>query len=173
MGWVVNATTRPLYPREQPGTHCIGGWVGPKAGLDGCGKSRPHRDSILGMSNPYRVAIPTTLSRPTHIRSNIYLYIHESPFEIQNPSYRNLIGRSTKAPQPGLLPSSILPPTSSQCVVIPTRTKSVCVSKTCYFFLAFFKNCVIRGVSVVIASQILITPFNTQNVMETRLAKLY
>jgi len=71
------------------------------------------------------------------------------------------------------LPSSILPPTSSQCVVIPTRTKSVCVSKTCYFFLAFFKNCVIRGVSVVIASQILITPFNTQNVMETRLAKLY
>ena len=23
----------------------IGGWVGPKAGLDGCGKSRHHRDS--------------------------------------------------------------------------------------------------------------------------------
>jgi hypothetical protein len=23
------------------GTHCIGGWVGPRAGLDGCGKSRP------------------------------------------------------------------------------------------------------------------------------------
>ena len=30
-----------LYPRERPGTHCIGGWVGPRAGLDGCGKSRP------------------------------------------------------------------------------------------------------------------------------------
>ena len=28
-------------PRERPGTHCIGGWVGPRAGLDGCGKSRP------------------------------------------------------------------------------------------------------------------------------------
>ena len=41
-GWVVNATTRPLYPRERPGTHCIVGWVGPRAGLDGCGKSRPH-----------------------------------------------------------------------------------------------------------------------------------
>jgi len=27
-------------------THCIGGWVGPRAGLDGCGKSRHHRDSI-------------------------------------------------------------------------------------------------------------------------------
>ena len=28
-GWVVNATPRPLYPWERPGTHCIGGWVGP------------------------------------------------------------------------------------------------------------------------------------------------
>jgi hypothetical protein len=34
-GWVVNATPRPLYLRERPGTHCIGGWVGPRAGLDG------------------------------------------------------------------------------------------------------------------------------------------
>jgi hypothetical protein len=34
MGWVVNATTRPLYPRESPGSHCIGGWVGPRACLD-------------------------------------------------------------------------------------------------------------------------------------------
>ena len=28
------------------------GWMGPSAGLDGCGKSRPHRDSIPGPSNP-------------------------------------------------------------------------------------------------------------------------
>ena len=28
-----------LYPQERPGTHCIGGWVGPRAGLDWCGKS--------------------------------------------------------------------------------------------------------------------------------------
>ena len=27
--------------------HCTGGWVGPRAGLDGRGKCRPHRDSIL------------------------------------------------------------------------------------------------------------------------------
>ena len=33
------------------GTHCVGGWVGPMAGMDGCGKSRLHRDSI-----PYRPA---------------------------------------------------------------------------------------------------------------------
>jgi hypothetical protein len=44
--WVVNATPRPLYPRECPGTHYIGGWVGPRACLHGCGKSCPHRDSI-------------------------------------------------------------------------------------------------------------------------------
>ena len=30
-----------LPPGKRPGTHCIGGWVGPRAGLDGCGKSRP------------------------------------------------------------------------------------------------------------------------------------
>ena len=30
-----------LYPRERSGTHCTGGWVGPRAGLDMCGKSRP------------------------------------------------------------------------------------------------------------------------------------
>jgi hypothetical protein len=41
MGWVVNATPRLIYPRERTGTHYIGGWVGPTAGLDGFGKSRP------------------------------------------------------------------------------------------------------------------------------------
>jgi len=40
MGWVVNATPRPLYPRERLDTHCIGGWAGLKAGLDVCGKYR-------------------------------------------------------------------------------------------------------------------------------------
>ena len=48
MGWVVNATPLQLYPSERPGTHCKGDWVGPRAGLDGCGKSRRHRDSIPG-----------------------------------------------------------------------------------------------------------------------------
>ena len=30
-----------LPPRERPGTHCIGGCVGPRAGLYGCRKSHP------------------------------------------------------------------------------------------------------------------------------------
>ena len=28
-------------PGERPATPCTGGWVGPRAGLDGCGKSHP------------------------------------------------------------------------------------------------------------------------------------
>ena len=43
---------RPSLPRERPSTHCTGGWVGPRAGLDRRGKSHPHRDSILGPSSP-------------------------------------------------------------------------------------------------------------------------
>jgi hypothetical protein len=61
---VVSTTYWPLYPRERAGTHCTGGWVGPRAGLDVCEKSRPHRDSIPGLSSPYSVAIPTELSWP-------------------------------------------------------------------------------------------------------------
>ena len=38
---MVNDTPRPLYPRERAGTHCIGVWVGPRASLDRCRKSRP------------------------------------------------------------------------------------------------------------------------------------
>ena len=61
-GWF-KATSLPLYPRER--YPVIGGWVGPTAGLDGCGKSPPHRDLIPGPPCPQRVAIPTELRRPT------------------------------------------------------------------------------------------------------------
>ena len=33
---MVNATLQPLYPQKRPSTHCIGGWVGPRASLDRC-----------------------------------------------------------------------------------------------------------------------------------------
>ena len=39
-------------PPGRPGNHCIGDWVGPRTGLDGCGKSLPHRKSIPGPSDP-------------------------------------------------------------------------------------------------------------------------
>ena len=38
--------------------------MGPRAGLDRCGKSRPHRDLIPGPSRPQPVAIPTELPGP-------------------------------------------------------------------------------------------------------------
>jgi hypothetical protein len=41
---MVSTTLRPLYPQERTGTHCTGGWVGPRAGLEVCEKSRSHRD---------------------------------------------------------------------------------------------------------------------------------
>jgi hypothetical protein len=42
MEMVVNATPRPLYPRERPTTHftSVGDWVVSRAGLDKFGKSR-------------------------------------------------------------------------------------------------------------------------------------
>jgi hypothetical protein len=39
-----------LLPGKRTGTHFTKGWVGPRAGLDGYGKSRLHRDSIPGPS---------------------------------------------------------------------------------------------------------------------------
>ena len=55
-----------LPPGNRPGTHCIGDWVGPRAGLDVCGKYRLHWDSIPGPCNPQRVAMLTTLFRLTN-----------------------------------------------------------------------------------------------------------
>jgi hypothetical protein len=50
--WVVSTTPRPLYHRKKPGTHCTGGWVGPRTGLDVYEKPRPHWNSIPGPSRP-------------------------------------------------------------------------------------------------------------------------
>jgi hypothetical protein len=47
--------------------------VGPRAGLDGCEKPRPHQDAIPGPSNPQRVAIPTI---PAHIYTTKEGYKH-------------------------------------------------------------------------------------------------
>jgi len=49
------------YPRERSGTHCTGGWVGLRAGLDRCGKSRP-----TGIQSP---------DRPARRQSHTILYI--------------------------------------------------------------------------------------------------
>ena len=63
-GWLVRRMPRPYFiPGERPGTHCTGGWVGLRAGLDGR-KTSPRRYSIHGPSSPQSVAIPTELPGP-------------------------------------------------------------------------------------------------------------
>jgi hypothetical protein len=60
--WVVSFMTRPLHPQGRtPRTHWLGGWVGPRAGLDAVMKREipsPYRDSNLRSSSPYPSAIP-------------------------------------------------------------------------------------------------------------------
>jgi hypothetical protein len=48
--------------------------VDPTAGLDGCGKLHPRRNSIPGPSSSQRVAIPTALSWPTAYSLNMLTY---------------------------------------------------------------------------------------------------
>jgi len=55
-----------LPPRKRPDTHCVGGWVGPRAGLDGCGKSRPPT-GIRSPDRPARSDPYTDYSIPGHI----------------------------------------------------------------------------------------------------------
>ena len=52
-----------LYPRERPGSHFTGGWVGPSSGLDGRKISYPPGVD-RGPSSPQSVAIPTELPGP-------------------------------------------------------------------------------------------------------------
>ena len=41
-GWVVNATSQLIYPREWPSTHCVGGGVGPWGQSGQVQKMLPH-----------------------------------------------------------------------------------------------------------------------------------
>jgi len=45
--------------------------VGPRAGLDGCGKSRPHWDAIPRLSIPLHVAVSTVLYQSINKNSKV------------------------------------------------------------------------------------------------------
>jgi len=47
-----NDATVTLTQGRRQGTRCIGGWLGHRASMDGCGKSRPQLNPILGTSRP-------------------------------------------------------------------------------------------------------------------------
>jgi hypothetical protein len=54
----------PLPPGANPGTPRIGGWVGPRTGLDGFGVEKiscPYQDSKFVASSPSLFAMPNTL----------------------------------------------------------------------------------------------------------------
>jgi len=65
------------FPPGRPGTHCIGGCVGPRASLDGCGKSAPPPPGfdlrgVQPVANRY-----TDLTIPAHDLHNGYRDIPE------------------------------------------------------------------------------------------------
>jgi len=57
----VNATPRPLYPQERPGTHCIGNWVAPGSVWTGAENLTP-----AGIRSPDRPARSELLYRLTY-----------------------------------------------------------------------------------------------------------
>jgi hypothetical protein len=96
MGWMVNATPRPLYAGEKPGNHCIEGYVGPRDGLDMSGKLRSHHDFFV---NKYFI-------HTQELTPNIYslercnISIFSSSFQMQR------FALSSSVSVPSFLPTS-------------------------------------------------------------------
>ena len=84
-GWVVTTA---------PGTHCTRGWVGPRAGLDGCGKSRPPPTGIRSPDRParreslYRLSYHGEIIR--HIERNRCLCWQAQKYGVNQPSIYSL-----------------------------------------------------------------------------------
>jgi hypothetical protein len=81
--WVVSFTPRPFYPRERAlGTHCIGGWVDPRAGLDNMEKKKFL--TLPGLE-------PRPLSRPSRSQSLYRLRYPGSPERKEDMAYKNAV----------------------------------------------------------------------------------
>jgi hypothetical protein len=84
-GWSRPRPSRSTPPPRSSGLNLYeivqGGWVGPRAGLDGCGKSRP---------NPYRVAIPANPLRCTNVKIN-YINKCNLPYNLEVKLLRNWV----------------------------------------------------------------------------------
>ena len=74
-----------LYLRERTGTYCTGGWVGPRAGLDMCGKSRPPPGFDLRTVQPVASRY-TDWAIPVHSFS-----VHGVKWKKQDTSHGHLI----------------------------------------------------------------------------------
>jgi len=98
-GWAVNTTLRPLCPRKRPGTHCIRGWMGPRAGIDWYGNfaligvrtpDRPARSESL-----YRLHYPGDGGAVFHILSRYYILLIIYQQQIQKRIIRLEIQQET------------------------------------------------------------------------------
>jgi hypothetical protein len=70
MRWVVKVTPRLLYPRQRLSTQSKGGWEDHGVRLEGCEKSRLHRDLIPGPSIPLRAAVSNRCPVPLILMCN-------------------------------------------------------------------------------------------------------
>ena len=69
-----------LYPRERPGTHSTGGCVGPRAGLDRCGKPRPPPGSDPRIVQPVASRYTDYPTRHTRVYRYIEINVSEDLF---------------------------------------------------------------------------------------------
>ena len=83
-GWGVSLTPPAvLYPRETPGTHCTGGWVGPRAGLHSCEKSLPPPGFDPRIVQP-------VASRYTEWATRLFMYLYVNVFIYTGCPRRNV-----------------------------------------------------------------------------------
>jgi hypothetical protein len=69
----IHATPRPFCPLKRLSTHFIGGCVGLRAGLAGCGKSRP-----TGIRSPDLPARSESVYRLSYIELHLYVLRYDS-----------------------------------------------------------------------------------------------
>ena len=80
-GWGISVTDRPLFtPGKDPGTHCTGGWLGPRAGLDRSGKSRPPLGFNPRTVQPVASRYTDWATRPTYYISACCNYVYIKNF---------------------------------------------------------------------------------------------
>ena len=102
-----------LYPRERSSTHCTEGWVGPRNGPNGCGKSSPPPgDSIAGCKsivsinkayNFYVCEINVPACVPTH---SSLIPLSESSYLIRSEINASNTGRPRYKADTGMRPAS-------------------------------------------------------------------
>jgi len=94
MGWVFKVTPRPLYPQERPGTHCIGGWVGPQGRSGRVRKISPP----TGTRSPDRPACSELLyqlSYQAHKQNSYYILIVKLHVSILYTDHYQVLYRNT------------------------------------------------------------------------------